>query len=383
MIRVGIVGIGNISGAHIDGYKTFPEECQIVALCDIDENKAHTKADKEQLQVPIYGSFKEMITNEQLDLVSICTPPFTHAELSVLALEHGLHVLLEKPMASSLSECDQILEAQKKSGKLLSVIAQNRFKTTVWNMKQLSSQGAIGNILHTEVNSYWWRGYPYYDLWWRGLWEKEGGGCTLNHAVHHIDMMLWLTGKPNKVTAIMANVAHDNSEVEDISMALLQFPNNSLAQITSSVVHHGEQQEIVLQGTEAAISTPWSVHAYSTAPSGFPIENKEKIASIQRDYDTLGELTYQGHPGQIHDVILAIKKGKELLVTGEDGKNALELITAIYKSATEKTTVELPLQKSDKFYSTESMLKVVPRFYEKKNSVQEQDNSVFSMGNTK
>lgn len=92
-----------------------------------------------------------------------------------------------------------------------------------------------------QIDSFWWRGHCYYDLWWRGTWEKEGGGCTLNHAVHHIDMLLWMMGLPESVTSVLSNVAHDNAQVEDLSMSILRYPR-SLAQLTASVVHHGEEQ---------------------------------------------------------------------------------------------------------------------------------------------
>ena len=100
----------------------------------------------------------------------------------------------------------------------------------------------------------------YYDLWWRGTWEKEGGGYTLNHAVHHIDMLCWMMGLPDKVTSILANTAHDNAEVEDLSGSVLQYPH-ALGQLTASVVHHGEEQQLVFQCEKAKISAPFSVHA--------------------------------------------------------------------------------------------------------------------------
>ena len=133
-------------------------------------------------------------------------------------LNSGKHVLVEKPMASSLEECDKMLKAAKESGKTLAVIAQNRFRTTIMSLKNILDKQLIGRINYAQIDSLWWRGHSYYDLWWRGCWDKEGGGCTLNHAVHHIDMMCWMMGLPDKVTSVLGNVAHDNAEVEDISL---------------------------------------------------------------------------------------------------------------------------------------------------------------------
>ena len=380
MIHVAIIGAGNISGAHIDGYKAFPQRCKIVALVDINRDKAQMRMEKEHLAVPIYDSLQSLFEEQEVQLISICTPPFTHKDLAVQALQAGVNVLLEKPMASSLQECDAILEAEKASTATLSVVAQNRFRSPVWNMKKVLDEGLIGKLLHTQINSYWWRGYPYYDLWWRGTWEKEGGGCTLNHAVHHIDMMLWLTGMPKELTAMMANLAHDNSEVEDISMALLRYDDTSLAQVTSSVIHHGEKQEIILQGSAARISAPLEIAANITSPNGFPNTNEQLVNTIKERFEELGELPHQGHEGQIEDMLDAIEQNRAPLVSAQDGRNAIELIMGIYKAATDQTHVSFPLGKEDPFYSEKDILKAAPRFYEKKNSVADQGDYEITLG---
>lgn len=382
MIHVAIIGAGNISGAHIDGYKAFPERCKIVAIADIYPDKAKMRADKEGLSVPVYDSLESLLAHEEVQLVSICTPPFTHKDLAIQALEANVHVLLEKPMASSLEECDAINEAAQRSSATLSVVAQNRFRSPVWNMKKVLDEGLIGKLLHTQINSYWWRGYPYYDLWWRGTWEKEGGGCTLNHAVHHIDMMLWLTGMPKELTAMMANLAHDNSEVEDISMALLRYEDKTLGQITSSVIHHGEKQEMILQGSDARISAPLDIAASLATPNGFPDTNEELVGAIESRYEQLGELAHQGHEGQIDDMLSSIEEHREPLVSGQDGRNAIELIMGIYKSASEQNIVRFPLGAEDPFYTVRGILKTAPRFYEKKNSVIDQGEEQITLGST-
>ena len=215
MIRVAIIGTGNISAAHIGAYLQFPERCKITALCDIFPEKAQQKAEEYGLEVTVSDSHKLLLDRDDIDLVSICTPPYCHGEIAIDFLEHGKNVLVEKPMAASLEKCDKMIEARNKSGKLLSVIAQNRFRDPIWNIKEILKSGKIGRVLHAEVDSFWWRGHCYYDLWWRGLWEKEGGGCTLNHAVHHIDMLGWMMGRPRYVQALLSNVAHDNAEVDE------------------------------------------------------------------------------------------------------------------------------------------------------------------------
>ncbi|WP_026485513.1 Gfo/Idh/MocA family protein [Caldanaerobius polysaccharolyticus] len=372
MINVAIVGAGNISPAHIKGFLEFPQRCKIVAICDIYKEKAAEKKKRFGLNDAIvYENYKEILKMEDVDVVDICTPPYTHANIAVDSLNAGKNVIVEKPMAASLEECDKMLEASRKNKKLLSVISQNRFRTQFMKLKKVVESGLAGDIVHAQVDSFWWRDHSYYDLWWRGTWEKEGGGCTLNHAIHHIDMLIWLLGMPEEVQAVMNNVAHDNAEVEDISIAILKYKNGALAQITSSVVHHGEEQQIVLQGKKARISVPWRVYASVASNNGFPAGRDEKLEKeIQDYYDSIDETRYEGHTPQLDDVLKALELNRDVLVKGEDGRNALELITAIYKAASTRQVVKLPIEKYDPFYTVSGIMASVPHFYEKKTFVE-------------
>ncbi len=274
MLKVAIIGAGAISNAHVQGYLKFPGRCEIAAVADIYEDKAAELVERHGLKAKVFGNYEDIL-KEDIDLVSICTPPYTHADLAVACLEAGKHVLVEKPMAASLAECDRMNEAARRTGKLLSVVAQNRFRTPMMKLKSVLDSGLMGRVAHIQVDSHWWRGHCYYDLWWRGTWEKEGGGPTLNHAVHHIDAMLWMAGRPSQVQAFMSNVAHDNAEVEDLSICMLRYDNGALGQITSSVVHHGEEQQLIFQGEKARVSAPWKVVASNSLPNGFPEKNVE------------------------------------------------------------------------------------------------------------
>ncbi|MBB6729467.1 Gfo/Idh/MocA family protein [Cohnella zeiphila] len=368
MQKVAVIGSGAIAGAHIAGYLKFPERCQVVAVSDIFEEKAQARIDEFRLNARAVKDYKELL-GEDIDLVSICTPPYTHAELTVAFLEAGCHVIVEKPMASSLEECDRMNEAAARTGKILSVVAQNRFKTPMMKMKSVLESGLMGEIRHVQVDSFWWRGHCYYDLWWRGTWEKEGGGPTLNHAVHHIDALLWMMGSPSEVQAFMSNVAHDNAEVEDLSIGMLRYANGALGQVTSSVVHHGEEQQLIFQGLKARVSTPWKVKASNSAANGFPVENPELEKELQDLYDRLPEVKHEGHAGQIDNVLTAIETASPVLIDGLSGRRTLELIAAIYKSASTGELVKLPLPKDDAFYTRSGVQANATRFYEKKTSV--------------
>ncbi len=338
----------------------------MVALVNHNIEKAIRFRDEFQLDCLIVQDYTELLDNEQVDLVSICTPPQLHARMASDFLRSGKHVIVEKPMAMSLEECDQMLEAAAESRTLLSVVGQNRFLDPHWKLKHTLDSGLLGKIVHAQVDSYWWRGENYYDLWWRGTWESEGGGCTLNHGVHHLDMLQWMMGMPQSVQAVISNTSHRNSEVEDISIAILSYPNGSLAQIASSVIHHGQERQMVFQGERARISAPWKVCASSQLENGFPKPNTELEKEIEQYYESIETLQYSGFAGQIDDILTAIEnQSLQVLIDGQEGRRVLELITAIYEASITKRAVSLPLTKDSPFYTREGILANAPRFHTK------------------
>ena len=387
MISAAIIGTGNISRQHINGYLAFPERCRITHLADIFPEKAEKISIDNRLGAKSGASYKEILQSPDIDLVSVCTPPFCHAEIAIDFLNAGKNVIVEKPMAASLEECDAMIAAAERNGKILSVIAQNRFQDPIVRLKKILDSGLIGKVVHAQIDSLWWRGHSYYDLWWRGAWEKEGGGCTLNHAVHHIDMLCWMLGLPQKVSAVISNVSHDNAEIEDISVAALQYDGGhresacakgALATVTSSVIHHGEEQQLVFQGEYARVSAPWKVAAQIARPNGFPSteQNEALITQLNDFYDALPELSHTLHQGQIDNVLTAIETGAKPMIDGEDGRRTIELITAIYKAGTEQRTIELPVQKDDPFYTVNGIMNNVPRFHTKMVSAPELDGDI-------
>ncbi len=370
MIRVAIVGTGSISNAHVQAYLKFPERCRIVALVDIVPEKAQRMKERYGLDAQVYDDHEKILPLTDIDLVDVCTPPYVHASISINCLRSGKNVVCEKPMAASLEECDAMLRARDESGKKLSIIAQNRFRQPIADLKALLDSGIAGPVRAAQVDSFWWRGHCYYDLWWRGTWEKEGGGCTLNHAVHHIDMLAWMMGLPQKVTSVLANVAHDNAEVEDLSASILQYPG-ALAQLTASVVHHGEEQQLVFQCEKAKIAAPFACYASSSMGNGFPERNEALEKQIADYAAALPRVQWEGHDGQLENVLTAIENGGEVAIGGEDGRRTIELITAIFKSGAVGQTVSLPLDKDDPFYTVEGIMQNVPHFYEKTTSAAE------------
>jgi len=373
MLKIAIVGTGNISHNHIQGYLQFADRCQIVALVDIYPEKAEEKKRHYGLKgANVYASHQEILNHPDIDVFDICTPPYVHAGIATDALYAGKHVLCEKPMAASLQECDAMIRAAQESGKTLSIIAQNRFTDAFWRLKKVLDSGEAGKVCHAQVDSFWWRGHSYYDLWWRGTWEKEAGGCTLNHAVHHIDAIQWMLGFPAEVVSMITNAAHDNAEVEDLSAAIFKYDSGALTQLTASVVHHGEDQKIVIQGEKARVSAPWDTFSSISAPNGFPIEQRDTPRENRLDdiYQSIPKLTYTLHIGQIDNFLTALETGTSPLVDGVQGKRSLELIAAIYKSAITRSIVSLPIDPSDPFYQTGGLASLAPHFYEKSASVE-------------
>jgi len=381
MIRVAVIGTGNIAPAHIEGYLAFPKRCKIVALADIYPKKAEAVKARFRLDADVYDSHEALLRRGDIDLVSVCTPPFTHAAISIACMERGFDVLCEKPMAASLEECDRMIATRDKTGRRLSAISQNRFRNPVWKLKQMLDSGIAGKVLHAQVDSLWWRGHCYYDLWWRGTWEKEGGGCTLNHAVHHIDMLNWMQGLPAELTAVLGNLNHDNAEVEDFSVAVGRYADGSMSTLTSSLVHHGEEQQLSFQCEKAKLSAPWRPQAYTSLPNGFFTPDAQMLLAVEAQYHALADLPCEGHTAQIDNVLRSIENGDHgYLVQAEDGRRTLEFITAVYKSGFTGRTVPLPLKPDDPFYTVEGIRKNVRHFYEKTASVENFAPSEISTG---
>lgn len=366
MQKVVIIGAGSICRTHIDAFEGLEgERARVVAIVSRSGTSARRLIEERGMDARAYTDYREALEKEECDIVSICTPPAAHREMAVYCLRAGKHVLVEKPMASSLEECRSMIEAAEEAGKKLGVIAQSRFMTPVWRTKKLLDSGICGRLLYTQVNSFWYRGRSYYDLAWRGQWSSEGGGCTLVHAVHHIDLLNWMAGMPERVTAVLGNVAHDNSEEEDLSMALLQYPDGTMAQITASLVCHGQRQALLFAGERASMEIPHRFAADTPMENGFPQENSSFLKELEEAYQAVPALRYEGHKGQADDFVRAVETDGPVLIGGEDGYRTMELIMAIYQSAAENRTVTLPIMPGDPFYTREGITTRMPHFYEK------------------
>lgn len=381
MSNIAIIGIGGISKYHLEAYINAGQN--IVALCDILEERALKSKEKYKLNCKVYTDYHQMLNDEMLniDLVDICTPPSLHCEMTVAALETGNHVIVEKPMATSIEETRKMLEAEKKSGKLLSPIAQNRFRDEISILKNILNDDIIGKALLTEVKSNWYRGQHYYDLKWRGTFESEGGGANISQAIHHIDMIIWLKELPKELNTIMSNVNHDNSEVEDLSVTNFLFEDNTLGTLVASTISHGEEQSVHIQGEKASVSQPMKVRSTVSQYNGFPEkENTENVNAVEKYIEKAQKLKYTHHEGQIRNVLAAIEGKENLLISGQDGANTIEVLYSIYKSYFTKSFVSLPINEDDPFYTKDGVLKQVKAFNKKYRVIDKFDTEI-TVGN--
>ena len=349
-IGVGIIGAGHIARTHARAYQTFPEDAEIVAFADIYEDTAREAAEEFGVE-SYYADYKEMLGRDDIDLVSVCTPPFEHSRNSIDALRAGKHVLCEKPMAGSLQECDAMIDAARSSGRSLSQVFQWRYQRDSLMAKALIDEGKLGHVFFGKVDALWWRGLHYYDLWWRGTWEQECGGATLNHAVHPVDTYLWLMGQlPESVSADMGAFTHD-IEVEDLSIAMLRFGDGALGQLTSSVSLHQNLNRIEVCGEEAAVTMPWDVHATKERGRGMAALDEEKQNELREWAESLiPEPEHPGHAAQVQEVLNSLKGGREPAVTGSEGRKSIEMIIALYKAALTGERVRLPISEEDPYY---------------------------------
>lgn len=380
MTGVAIVGAGDIANTHIEAYLRFPERCRIVMLVDRLVGKAKEKAEKYGLDCQISGDWKDITKRSDVDLVSICLPPSLHCETVCQLLLAGKHVLCEKPMAPTLEECDRMLEAEKRGGGKLSIVAQNRFKPDIRKTKEMLDREYFGPIYGAQINSLWWRGSHYYDLCWRGTWEKEGGGCTFSHAVHHIDLFLWFMGDVQEISSVVTNQNHRNSEVEDYSIHTIHFKSGALGLVVCSLLHHGEEQKMIIDAKEGTIEIPHKISVSRQLANGYPEPDEEKRQELERLFESMEAPEYSGHEGQIENMLTAIEQGGSPLVTGAEGRKTIEFIMAAYQSAFTGKPVQLPMTEKDLFYTKKGLMSRVTRFYEKKESVESFQDIGISVG---
>ena len=332
MVRIGIVGAGKIcQGPHMGAYDKIAN-AEIVAICDIDENKLNNLKNRYP-NAHYYTDYKEMIENEELDAVDICTPNNYHSIVAIYALNKGLNVICEKPDAINASEAEKMKAAAEKSGKTLMVIRNNRYRPSTKYLKKYIADGKMGEIYAGRCGWIRRRGIPGWGGWFTDK-EQSGGGPLIDLGVHIIDLAMYLMGNPKPVTVSgstylkFPHTSYSKIDVEDLAMGFIRFDNGACLQIEFSWASNIEcdQMFVELRGEKSGTRV-------SCIDRKFDIFTEEYGSNVTikpscDDYNCMPH-----HEANIRHFIDVINGRCAPDFTPEQGVNMVKILEAIYKSA--------------------------------------------------
>jgi UDP-N-acetyl-2-amino-2-deoxyglucuronate dehydrogenase len=356
-VRIAIVGPGKV--AHLHAKNLIKSDLsEFVAVSGRSLPKA--KAFAAQYGVEAYTDLELMLKKENVQALIVCTPHPNHRDSVVIAANMGVHCLIEKPMASSINDCDAMLGAAEKNKVTLGVISQRRFYAPVQRMKKAIDENKIGKPVLGHIIVLGWRDEAYYKSDpWRGKWETEGGGILVNQAPHQLDLFQWLMGPIDQVYGQTRNLNHPYIEVEDTAVAVVQFKSGAIGNIILSnsqkpgifgKIHiHGSNGASVGSQTEGGAMFIAGQTSIEEPPVNdiWTIPGEEGFLNewIENDTDFFNQIDaaeyYIGL--QIDDFLRALMEGREPLVSGREGRKTVELFTAIYRSNRDNSPVKFPL----------------------------------------
>jgi predicted dehydrogenase len=355
-MRYGLIGCGRISRNHLQA--AVANGLEIAALCD---SNAAALADKTALFLELspdvappqsYSDHREMLRSERLDLVAICTPSGEHAAAALDGLAAGVNLIIEKPITLSLADADAIIAAADERGLKVCACHQNRFNKAIRELREALESGRFGRLLHGTAQVRWNRGQDYYQqAAWRGTW-REDGGALMNQCIHDIDLLRWMMGDDvDEVFAYTDRLLHDYLEAEDLGLALVRFSNGSYGLIegTTNVFPANLEETLCLFGSSGTAKAGGS--SLNRIEHWAFADADDASAVIERTCENHDNVYGFGHLPLYADVIEAIEQDRPPYVDARAGRNALELVLAIYKSSRDGVPVRLPL----KGFSTEDM----------------------------
>ncbi len=356
-IGTAIIGPGKVAHTHAQILATLPQS-RFVAVCGRNAERAGAFAARYGVQA--YTDLPAMLRDQAVQLVIVCTPHPQHAEQAIMAAEAGVHVLIEKPMAITVAECDEMIAAARKSGVKLGVISQRRLYPSAQRVRAAIDAGKIGHPILGTLTLLGWRSPEYYTMdAWRGTWQGEGGGVLVNQAVHQLDLFQWLMGPIAEVSGYVANLNHPTIEVEDTAVAVVRFHNGALGAIVASNsqnpglygnVHvHGSNGASIgvqtdggsmfISGVTTAVEPPindvWTVPGEAELLAGWQAQDR----ALAEEIDIMSHY----HRLQIEDFLEAVIADRPPVVPGTEGRKAVELFEAIYRSQREQRPIRLPL----------------------------------------
>lgn len=352
-MRYALIGCGRIATNHVKA--VLNNNLEFVAACDIKESQIENLLVKYGLEkettIKHYNDYKKMIGENQLDLVAIATESGNHAEIALYCIDHGINCIIEKPIAMSIQDADAIIRRAEENGVKVSACHQNRFNVAVQEMRKAVEAGRFGKLSHGSVHVRWNRNEGYYtQAPWRGKWASDGG-ALMNQCIHGIDLLRWMIGdEVEEVYGQTRRQFHDYLEAEDVGMAVVKFKNGAIATIegTTNVYPQNLEETLYLFGEHGTVKIGGtSTNNIDVWQFADETEEDGKNKGLE---EVTSNVYGNGHTSLYTDVIDAIEKDRRPYVDEVAGRNALELVLAIYKSQKEQRPVKLPL---DEFTSVE------------------------------
>ncbi len=342
-----IVGCGMIAGFHLKALAEI-EGARVVAVVDSVPEALQRFATKHELRCELSSSLAPVLQRRDVDIVIVSTPSGAHMECAVAAAQAGKHVVVEKPLEITLERCDRIIEACDRNRVKLCTIFPSRFAEANRVLKAAVDAGRFGRLTLGETTCKWWRPQSYYDQGgWRGTKALDGGGALMNQAIHNVDLLQWMMGPVTRVSGFIDTLAHERIEVEDTAVACLRFASGALGVILATTsVYPGFPKTIAVHGDRgSAVIEQEDVLRWEFTPAT-PEDQSIKERFAQKVGASGGSsdpsaISHVGHTRQLTDFVQAIKSGKAPVVDGREGRKAVEIILAIYRSAETGRPIEL------------------------------------------
>ncbi|MFH8251981.1 Gfo/Idh/MocA family protein [Microbacterium sp. B2969] len=336
-LRAAIVGTGAVSHAHARAVAAHPRT-DLVAVTDLTRERADEFAARWGVPA-VYDTLGELLAAEHPDVVLICTPPGVHRAQTLAAFAAGAHVVVEKPPAPSLDELDDMIAAADAADRRLAVVFQQRTGTAAAHVRRLLHEGALGRPLIALCETLWYRDEAYYAVEWRGKWSTEGGGTTLGHGIHQLDLLAFLLGDWASVQGRLWRLDRE-TQTEDASTATITFESGVVAQVTTSAVSPREVSYIRIDTQKATVTVE---HLYGHGHENWSITPAPGIVDDEAATWALPEREERSdHAPLLRDVFDALLDGGPLPPTATDPARSFGLVAAIYASAAADGAVVTP-----------------------------------------
>lgn len=341
-VRFGLIGCGVIHGWHTAVLDNLKDEVELVAVCDIVPERAQASAEK--WGATAYTDYKKMLRRKDIDAVVIGTPSGMHADQGLASIKAGKHVLVEKPIDVSLKKANALVQAARTAGLVLTPVSQNRYGGGILKLHEWLHAGKLGRLVYGEATTIWYRTQEYYDSGdWRGTWALDGGGALMNQGVHYADQLRWAMGPVKSVSARAATLGHDRIEVEDIVTASIEFESGAIGTLTATTcAYPGFATTLDVYGTLGSVKIANNELVRAEFTNGEKYSS-EDIAAPAAGAGDPRAISHYGHTSQFRDFLAAIHEGRDPWITGEMGRDALELVLGVYRSAYSGKPVTFPL----------------------------------------